>query len=147
MDAEWSREEAEKEWDAQVAHAEIADYKGKKGSARYWLEQDLKRTREEEIFEDGALEETSDQIKNATKDQRTALAQFVHTSVGSGTSEFFSGQRMKLEEPSEYIARLLGKADAPGDEDNVEDDAANAGGAGTNSSKDQEANMLHLFTC
>ena len=130
IDAMWTRQEAEAEWLAAIASAEVADYKGRHGSARYWLPQDTERTKEKEVFVDGAMEETSDQIKNATKEQRAALAKFAHTSAGDCSAAFFHGQQEKFEDPGEHIAKLLGRDATTRDANEVEGEAASASASG-----------------
>ena len=63
----WLKEESEASLQAAIAHAYVVDYKGRQGAAHYWVEQYLKRTRDDYIFEDGTMDETSDVINHATQ--------------------------------------------------------------------------------
>ena len=69
----WPKAEAKAEWKHLVSRAEVADYKGLRGAARYWIEQDSKRQRIVDKFCDTGVDQTGDQIKNIKGQQLDAL--------------------------------------------------------------------------
>lgn len=107
--------------------AEIADYKGRKGSPRYWLEKDPERIKDKTTYIDTATEETSEQFKNPKAATLAALRQFAHSSAGDFGDQFFGGKGVAPQQESGVIAQMLGKGKA--DTDNVDDgDQAGIGG-------------------
>lgn len=88
----WPEPDAKAEWKRLVARAEVADYLGYKGAPRYWIEQDVVRTREKEMFIDIGVDQTSERFKNVNDGQLNALRGFAMNNSEDTTHEFFQGE-------------------------------------------------------
>ena len=120
VDKSWSPAEALAEWNREIQGKTTADYKGRQGSARYWLDLDEVRQIEIEEYIDGAVEQFSDVVKNAKESQIVAMKKFAHSSNAGIDDTFFEGihgqSASSSHDPSQSIARILGITNTPLDD-------------------------------
>ena len=110
VDRGWPQDEAQAAWTDAIRGREIADYKGRKGAPRYWLEQDQVRTREREVFEDDGVDESSELLRDATPAQMQALRNFAHASSEHADEVFLSGARSSgTVDDGNLLNKVLGK--------------------------------------